>query len=252
MILIPQLWLKSGKAILPEGSSSAIFTEDPLSTASAIKACGVEAITLIDLSIPHVGQSPDLQLVKKIKDETGLSISVGGAFRSEQPIEGFLAAGADFIILGTVAYQQPAFLESVAKRFPGRIATQIDMRGGRVTIPGYAVVSNKTVFDYAEQFLRCGVRHILYSDVGTSGHIADENDASMKAFCQKVLARVFCASELSSIADVERIARLGVPKLDGIILGKALYDGRIDLRGAVALVRDLALVMEDDSTMAEM
>ncbi|MFH0799594.1 MAG: HisA/HisF-related TIM barrel protein [Pseudomonadota bacterium] len=252
MILIPQIYLRNGKVVLVDRGASPLFSEDPLRTAAAIKDSGAEAIYMMDLSVPPVGVSPNLAVAKNIREETGLFLYVAGAFKSQAGIESFASIGADFMVLGSIAYQQPAFLAEVSGKFPGRIATHIEVKAGRVTIPGYAVVTNKTALDYAEQFLKSGVRHILYSDVGADGLMSDENLANIVAFCKQVTARIICATELSSLSDVERIVKLGALRLDGIVLGRVLQEGRIDLRSAISMVNDLNLASADESTLTEM
>jgi phosphoribosylformimino-5-aminoimidazole carboxamide ribotide isomerase len=155
------------------------------------------------------------------------------------------------VAMGPLAYQQPTFLADACKQFPGKIATHIDIRGGRVTIPGYTVVTNKTAFDYAERFLEGGVRYILYSDVRADGTMGDENVKGLLAFCQHVMARIVFTSDPTNLEDIRKICALGAPRLEGAIVGKALAEDRIDLRSAITMVNDLIIASGNDETMAE-
>lgn len=252
MIIIPQIYLRDGKVVIPEGRASPIFHEDPVETARAMKDAGAESIYIIDLDIQPVVSGTHLAVIKKIRSELKLSLFVGGYFKAMRSIGDFIDAGVGIVVLGVVAYQQPAFLEEASKSFPGRIATHIDVKGGHVTIPGYAVVTNKTALDYAERFREVGIRHILYSDVGVDGLMSQEHFDNIKAFCEKTVARVICTSEVSNLSEIERMVKLNMQRLEGLILAKSLYEGRIDLRGAIAMVSDLMLAQGSEVTVTEM
>ncbi|MFA4874655.1 MAG: HisA/HisF-related TIM barrel protein [bacterium] len=251
MLLIPQIYLKNGKVAFREGTRSALFHESPLETARAMKAAGAEMMHISDLNVQTVGASPNFPHIKSIHDEAGLAIYVNGGFKTTQSVDACIAAGAEFVALGPLAYQQPAFLDELCKEFPGKIGTHIDVRGGRVTIPGYAVVTNKTAFDYAERFLDSGVRYILYSDVKADGTTGEENFKNLLEFCKKITARIICTSEVGNLADIEKIVKLSAPRLEGLILSKALDEDRIDLRSAIVMVNDLVIASGNESTIAE-
>ena len=254
MILIPQIYLKNGKVLLHEGTTSPLISEDPFATARSMKDSGAEAIHIVDLGITQVGAGPHLPTIKRIHDELGLACYIGGGFKTVQAIESYISAGIEIVALGSVAYQQPAFLEEACKKFPARVATHIDVKAGRVTIPGYTVAANKTAFDYAERFVKEGVRYIFYSEVGGGGAMADEHYEKLGSFCKSVTARVVCTSEVGSLAEIERIAGISVssPRLEGLSLGKPLFEGKFDLRSAVAMVNDIMLASGDESTLTEM
>jgi len=253
MIVIPQMYIRAGKVVLPEGASSPIFSEDPFGTAKAMKDAGAEAIYAVDLAVPPVGASQSIPLVKRICEELDISLYAGGGFRTIQAVESFIQAGAEIVALGPIAYQQPAFLEEACRRFPARIAVHIDVKGGHVTIPGYAVVTNKTALDYAEKFIGQGVRYIFYSEVGANGLVAEEHLERISSFCRAATARIFCTSEVLGMQDVESIARLSLsaPRLDALVLAKSLFEGRVDLRAAITMVNDIMLAGGDESTMTE-
>lgn len=254
MILIPQIYLRNGKVVVLEGTTSPLIQEDPIATAQSLKDSGAEALQVIDLGVPHVGTSPHLPILRRMRDELKLALFVGGAFKAIPSIEGFINAGFEVILLDSIAYQQPAFLADVAKKFPARIGVHIDVKANHVTIPGYAVVANKTAFDYAERFVDAGVRYLFYSEVGANGLMGEEHFERFMTLCKQVTMRIICTSEIASLADVERLTKLAIaaPRLDGLVLGKSLADGRIDLRAAVALVNDLTLASGDESTLTEM
>lgn len=251
MLIIPQIYLKNGKVPLRKETRSALFHENPIETAKAIKDSGATMLHIVDLNVHAVGLSPNLPFIKAIHKEVGLSIFVDGGFKTRQAVEACLAAGSEFVVLGTIAYQQPNFLEELCKTFPGKIGAHIDVKAGHVTIPGYAVIANKTSFDYAGQFLESGVRYIIYSDVRADGTTGDENIQNLYKFCFKVNARIICASDIFSLKDIEKIMKLGAPRLEGLILSKSLEEDRIDMRSALARVSELTISSDSDSTIAE-
>lgn len=251
MLLIPQFYLKNGKVLLREGTRSRLLVEDPIETAKAMRDAGAELLHIVDLNVHALGQNPNLPAMKQIKSSVGLPFCVDGTFKTAQAAEATLQTGAEFVGLDSVAYQQPAFLEELCERFPGKVAVHIDVKGGKVTIPGYAVVSNKTAFDYAERFLESGVRYILYSDTKADGTLGEENFTGVLKFCQKVTARIICTSEVANLNDVQRIFTLSAPRLEGLIISRSLAEDRIDLRSAIIMVGDLMIASGNESTIAE-
>lgn len=252
MILIPQFYLKNGKVALRAGSTSPIFSEDGVETAKAMQDAGVEKLHISDLSVPHVGASPSAPVLKEIRKRTNLVVSVDGTFRTVQTVKDYLECGLEFVALGSIAYQQPQFLDELCKEFKGKIAVHIDVKGGKVTIPGYAVATNKTAYDYAEQFLEKGVRYILYSDIRNDGTMGEENFKSILDFCKSVNARIVCTSEVQNIEDIERIFTLGAPRLEGIILARSLFEDRVDLRSAIIMANDLLIASGNEATLADL
>ncbi len=252
MFLIPQIYLRGGEVISREGTVSPIFQRDPIATATTMMDCGAEAIHCIDLEITAMGKSPNISVIKEIREKTNLAVHVGGGFKTTQALNAYISAGVEMIVLGTVAFQQPTFLKEACEAFPGRIAVHIDVKSSKIVIPGYAVVSHKTALDYAEKFIEDGVRYILFSDVASDGYMAEENYTNLVDFCKGVTARVICTSEMRDLTGVEKIANFAIPRLDGLILAKSLYSDRIDLRGAIAMVNDITLSNDNEPTLTEM
>jgi len=237
---------------MPGETKPSFFSEDPLETAQRLKDFGISGILFQDLNITPVGHNPNLAVIKTIHQKFEIPFCVAGSFKTEQEIEGYVTAGADFIILGTIAYQKPDFLEKVCTRFPGKIAAKIEVRHGKVTIPGYAVAPHKTPLDYAQYFTGNGVRYLLYSDVDNDGYIAQGGIENLEAFCSCVNARVIAASEVKNLGEIEKIITRSIPRLEGLVLGKSIYDGHIDLKSAITMVNDLIVSSENDITLTEM
>ena len=151
--------------------------------------------------------------------------------------------------MGAVAYQQPTLVEEACQKFPGKIASSIDVKGGRVTIPGWAVASNKTALDYAERFREYGIRYTFYSDVDANGQLTEKHFESTRAFCQQAHMRVIVTSDINGLNEIEKLAMLGAPGLEALVVGKSLFQGRIDLGGATAFLSDLNIAQESDTTL---
>ncbi len=251
MLLIPQIYLKNGEIALPEKTTSPIFKKDALATARTLKDLGAEGILCADLSITPVGPNPNAKVIRRIHEELGLAIYSSGGFKTLEEIDSHARAGSMLVVLGTPAYERPDFLESACKKFPSRIGARIEVKNGRVSIPGYAVASNKSALDYAEAFQKAGVRYVLYSDVSADGYAKEENFASLAKFCEQVGLRVVCTSEIRALSDIEKIARLHAQRLDALVLAKSLYEGRIDFLAARSMQSDLEMT-DGESTMTQM
>lgn len=249
MLLIPQIFLKQSKAVRFDRTVAPQFSEDPIVMANTLKGSGVEAVYISDIGIPHVGQSPHLPIIKEIREKVGLAVYVGGPFVSVGSMEPYIDLGVELIALGAVVYQQPHILADACKAFPGRVAAHIDVKGGRVTVPGWTVAANKPASEFAERFKQAGVRVLFYSDVGADGKIGDEQFASTLTFCKTALTRIVLTSDVAGPNDIERLIRLGAPRLEGLVVAKAFYEGRIDIRGACALVADLLLISGNEPTI---
>lgn len=252
MILIPQIYVRGKKVVSLERTVSPIYDEDPFVMASRIKDAGAEAIYIVDLGIPHLGTSENAPVIQKIKEDLGLDIFIGGGFRSVRSIEAYLAMDLKMAVLETVAYQQPQFVKEACAHFPEGIAVTINVRAGRVTIPGWTVAANKTALDYAEQFSEVGVKTFFYSDVGNDGFLGGWNLTNLLNFCKRVHKSVICTSEIKGSPDIEKLVTLGAPGLDGLVLARALYEGRLDLKAAIAFVTDLSMAKGNEPTLTEM
>lgn len=252
MILVPQIYLKEGRAIEPENTSFNLFDTDAYAMTKAMMAVGTDAVYLTDLNVSPVGQSPNLPIITKIKRDFKIKVYVTGPFRAKQSLTPYIEAGVDMIVLDTHAYQQPQIVADACELAPKHIAVSIDVRDGRVTIPGWTVAANKTAFDYAERFRDQGVTIFFYSNTKADGTTTDEHLAELQKFCKEVRTTVFCTNEVTSLEDVQKLVTLGAPGLLGYILGRGMYQGKIDLRGANSMVADMMLDSSNEPTLQEL
>ncbi len=251
MILIPQIYLKNGAAMPLENTAFPLFTQDAFAFARAMTDIGSEALYLTDLNVDAVGHSPNLPIIKKIKSDLKIRILVSGAFRTTQHIEPYALLGTDLFVLDALAYQQPRLVQESCARFGTAIGVHIDVRNDHVTIPGYVVAAHKTAFDYAEQFREAGVKTFFYSNMGTDEKAGAAQLNELLQFCKKVQTPTYCTNEIDGIEDITRLLTLGAPRLEGLILGRSLYQGRIDLKAANSYVADLMQDSNNEQTLQD-
>lgn len=252
MILIPQIFIKAGRAVRPERTAFPLFDEDAYAMAKSMADVGSDALFISDLNVSPVGTNENIPVMAKIRKDLKVKLIVGGAFRAPPSFAPYIELGADLIVLDSHAYQQPRIVEEACARFGGKIAVHIDVRDGRVTIPGWTVAANKTAFDYAERFMEQGVTALFYSNMSVDEKTADEHLKEILDFCKRIDASIYCTNEIRGLDDIERLVTLGAPHLEGVVLGRGLYQGRIDLKGAISYVADMMLDVSNEPTLLDM
>jgi phosphoribosylformimino-5-aminoimidazole carboxamide ribotide isomerase len=238
MILYPAIDLKGGQCVrLVRGEMDAatVFNDDPAAQASAFAAAGCEWIHLVDLNGAFAGAPVNGAAVEAILAAITIPAQLGGGIRDMATIEGWLAKELRRVILGTVAVRDPALVRAAAKAFPGQVAVGIDARMGMVAVEGWAKTTDITALDLARKFEDAGVSAIIYTDIDRDGAMQGPNVAATAALANAVSIPVIASGGVSSIDDLLALKNCGA-KLDGVISGRALYDGQIDVAAAVALL----------------
>ena len=241
MLLIPKIYLKNGKAIAIDGTTSPIFSENPQTFMEALQRLGYAHFHVVDLSAQNVGLSQHLPLLQSWLQQK-LTLTVSGNIITLPALESYLNLGVSLVALQTVAYQQPQFVQEACQAFPERIATHIDVKAKKVMIPGWTAVANKTALDYVERFHDAGVKTIFYSDLDQQNTLT---------FCRDSLMRVFISSELNSVAEIIALEKLAAPRLEGLILNKALYQGKVDLSSVLTQVADMTQELGTEQTLMD-
>lgn len=239
MILFPAIDLKDGLAVRLEQGDMAratVFNRDPAAQAAEFETLGFRYLHLVDLDGAFAGKPVNAAAVERILETVSIPVQLGGGIRDMRTVEGWLEKGVTRVILGTAAVRDPAFVKEAAKAHPGRVAVGLDARDGRVAVEGWAETSDLAAEDIAKRFEDAGVAAIIYTDIARDGLLKGLNLDATVALAEAVCLPVIASGGLASIADIEALLAPRAAKLEGAITGRALYDGRLDPREALALV----------------
>ena len=238
MILYPAIDLKDGQCVRllrGEMEAATVFSDDPAAQARAFEAAGCAWLHLVDLNGAFAGRSANGPSVEAILAAVPVPVQLGGGVRDMPAIERWLAAGVARVILGTVAVRDPDLVRAAARAFPGRIAVGVDARGGQVAVEGWAETTELSALDLARRFEDAGVAALIYTDIDRDGAMEGPNVAATAALACAVSIPVIASGGVSSLDDLRALKGCGAP-LDGVISGRALYDGRIDVAEAARLL----------------
>ena len=238
MILFPAIDLKDGQCVrLKRGlmHEATVFNDDPAAQARQFKSQGFQWLHCVDLNGAFDGRSVNAQAIKSIRAAIDLPIQLGGGIRDMAAVEGWLAAGITRVILGTAALTDPDFVKDAARKFPGRIVVGADAKGGKIATQGWADVSDLTPVDLGKRFEDAGVAAILFTDIDGDGLLKGVNVAATAALAGALTIPVIASGGVGSNADIEALVAANAPGIEGVVVGRALYDGRIDIPAALAL-----------------
>ena len=253
MILFPAIDLKDGQCVrLVHGdmARATVFNADPSAQAQAFATQGFEYLHVVDLDGAFAGKPVNAEAVRAILAGLAMKIQLGGGIRDLKTVRGWLESGVTRVIIGTAAVRDPDFVREAARLFPGRIAVGVDAREGVVAIEGWAKISNIAALDLARRFEDAGVAAIVYTDIARDGALAGLNIESTIALAEALEIPVIASGGLASIEDVRRLAEPDCARLAGAIVGRALYDGRLDpRRGAGAAEGDNGSRMRVDEVV---
>ncbi len=236
MILYPAIDLKDGNCVrLVRGDmdKATIFNTDPAAQAGDFAAAGAQWLHLVDLDGAFAGAPVNAGAVQSILAAIDIPAQLGGGIRDLATIEDWLSRGVRRVILGTAAVKNPALVVEACGKWPGRIAVGIDARGGRVAVEGWAEETDLEVLDLARRFAVAGVAAIIHTDIERDGVPRGANIAAAEALAKAIPAPVIASGGVSSLDDIQALADGGM--VAGVIVGRALYDGAIDLAEALAL-----------------
>lgn len=236
MILYPAIDLKGGQCVrLFKGdmNQATVFNTDPAAQARAFEAAGFQWLHLVDLDGAFAGKAVNSAAVRAIRAAISLPIQLGGGIRDMAMIEAWIEAGISRVILGTLAVKNPQLVKEACRRFPGQVAVGIDARGGRVAVEGWAEEGELQVIDLARRFLDAGVAAIIYTDIDRDGALTGVNVEATAALAAAISIPVIASGGVASIDDVRALK--GRANINGVIIGRALYDGRIVPADAIRL-----------------
>lgn len=238
MILYPAIDLKDGacvRLLKGEMAQATVFNTDPAAQARDFEAAGSPWLHVVDLNGAFAGQSVNRSAVEAILASVKMKLQLGGGIRTLDAVEAWLGLGVHRLVLGTVALKNPDLVREACRRHPGRIAIGIDARGGLVAVEGWAETSTTPALDLARRLEDAGAAALIYTDIDRDGMMGGPNIAATRDLAGTVSTPVIASGGVSSLDDLKRL-KSEIPQLDGVISGRALYDGRIDLGAALALL----------------
>lgn len=233
MLIFPAIDLRDGQVVrLTEGDYDrmTVYGQDPLAVARSFRDAGAEYLHVVDLDAAREGGQKNFSVIETLARESGLALEVGGGARDEASARRYLDAGVYRVILGSAAVENPALLEQLAARYPGRIAAGIDARAGRVAIHGWKTVTDLSAMDFARSMPSRGVDTVIYTDIARDGMLSGPNIPVYAQLAQIPGLRVVASGGVSSEEDLRALRETGVY---AAIVGKALYAGAIDLKRAL-------------------
>jgi phosphoribosylformimino-5-aminoimidazole carboxamide ribotide isomerase len=239
VILFPAIDLKEGRCVrLVQGDmdQATVFNDDPGAQAAEFETQGFAWLHLVDLDGAFAGKPVNAVAVESILQRVTIPVQLGGGIRDLRTVEGWLKRGIKRVIIGTAAVRDPAFVREAARLFPGQIAVGIDARDGRVAVEGWARLSEMQADDLGRSFEDAGVAAIIYTDIARDGVLKGLNMEATLALADALTIPVIASGGLASLDDVKRLLEPDCAKLEGAISGRALYDGRLDPKEALALI----------------
>jgi len=240
VIIFPAIDLKDGRCVrLKQGdmTQATIFNDDPAAQARVFAQAGFEWLHLVDLNGAFAGRSVNGPTIRAILGAIRIPVQLGGGIRDRAGIDSWLAAGVARVILGTAAVSDPALVKEAAKAYPERIAVGIDAREGKVAIKGWAEQSALSAVELAKRFEDAGVSAIIFTDIGRDGMMAGVNAPATAALANATSIPIIASGGVNSVRDIEMLRNSGAP-VAGVVIGRALYDGRINAGEALRAGRD--------------
>lgn len=236
LTIFPAIDLKAGHVVrLAEGDMdrATIYGEDPAAQALAFAAAGADHLHLVDLDGAFAGESVNGIAVSAVLHVFPGKVQLGGGIRSRAAIDRWIETGVERVVIGTAALEQPELVREAARDYPGRIVVAVDARDGMVATRGWADVSDVRVVDLARRFEDAGVAALLFTDVGRDGLLKGCNVEATVELARAVSIPVIASGGVTDIGDIEALAAHADTGIEGVITGRALYDGRLDLGDAI-------------------
>lgn len=237
MLIYPAIDMYDKKAVrLFKGdyNQMTVYSENPVEVAIDFKNCGATHIHLVDLEGAKSGTTPNFEVVKNIKDSTGLFCEIGGGIRNVDVIDKYITAGVDRVILGTAAVTNPGFVEEAVAKYGDRIAVGIDIKDGYVAIKGWTETSDDDAFAFCDKMQNIGVKTIICTDISKDGAMQGTNHELYKELSQRFDIQIIASGGVSTIDDIAKLRKLDIY---GAIIGKAYYTKAIDLKEAIEVAQ---------------
>lgn len=239
MLIIPAIDLKEGKCVrLRQGrmEDETVFSDDPVAVADRWVAQGARRLHIVDLDGAFAGRPVNAKVIRAIAERhPDLPIQVGGGIRDDDTVQAYLDAGVQYVIIGTKAVSAPHFINELCLEFPGHIIVGLDARDGKVAIDGWSKLSHHDVVDLAQHFENDGVAAIVYTDIGRDGMLSGVNIEATATLARAIRIPVIASGGVTDLDDIRRLLALQEDGVEGVIAGRALYEGSLRLAEAQAL-----------------
>ena len=242
MIIFPAIDLKGGQVVrLAEGdmARATVYGDNPAAQATLFARAGASWLHVVDLDGSFAGRAENREAAEAVIKAFPGHVQLGGGIRDVKAVEGWFGLGVRRVVMGTAALKDPQFVKDMAKAFPGGIVVAVDARDGMVATEGWAEVSDVPVVDMAHRFEDAGVAALLFTDIGRDGLLKGCNVEATVDLARQTRLPVIASGGVASIRDIELLsphaAAKGEQGIEGVITGRALYDGRLDLAEAIAL-----------------
>ena len=239
MLVIPAIDLKGGKCVrLRQGrmDDETIFSDDPVAIAGRWVEAGARRLHVVDLDGAVSGQPKNAEIVGAIaRAFPDLPVQVGGGIRTDESALAYLEAGVQYVIIGTKAVSAPHFVNDLCLEFPGHVIVGLDARDGKVAIDGWSKLSHHDVVDLAQHFEADGVAAIIYTDISRDGMMQGVNVEATVRLAQSVHSPVIASGGVTTLEDIRRLCAVREEGIEGVVVGRALYEGTVDLAEAQQL-----------------
>jgi phosphoribosylformimino-5-aminoimidazole carboxamide ribotide isomerase len=240
VLIIPAIDLKDGRCVrLKQGdmASATVFSDDPVAMAKHWLAQGGKRLHIVDLNGAVAGKPKNEKVIRDIIKAVGdkMPIQLGGGIRDLDTIESYIDAGVTWVVIGTAAVKNPGFLSDAAYAFPGHIVAGLDAKEGKVAVEGWSKLTGHDVVDLAKKFEEYGIEALIYTDIGRDGMMGGVNIEATLKLAQAIKTPIIASGGLNGIPDIQAICEKLVPEgVIGAIAGRALYEGKLDLKQAQA------------------
>jgi len=241
MLVIPAIDLKGGQCVrLRQGrmEEETVYSAEPVKIAAQWKAAGAEWIHVVDLDGAVTGKPVNIEAIEAIRDAVGIPLQLGGGLRDLGAVERWLSKGIDRVILGTVAAEDPSVVKAACRRYPGRIAVGIDSRQGEIMVQGWRARAARRAIDLAKEMEGYGVAIIILTDISRDGVGGGINLAQAKEMGRAIKTPLIVSGGIATLADIKAVKELAPYGVIGVITGRALYEGTLDLAEAIRAARE--------------
>jgi phosphoribosylformimino-5-aminoimidazole carboxamide ribotide isomerase len=244
MLLIPAIDLKDGRCVrLRQGDmqDATVFSEDPAAMAKRWLDLGARRLHLVDLNGAVAGKPKNELAIRAILKaiDGAIPVQLGGGIRDLDTIERYLDAGLSYVIIGTAAVKNPGFLHDACGAFPGNVIVGLDAKDGKVATDGWSKLTGHDVLDLGKKFQDYGVESIIYTDIGRDGMLNGINIEATVRLAQGLTVPVFASGGAGSLDDIKALCDVEHEGIDGVILGRALYEGQLDFTKAQEMADEL-------------